>query len=213
MICARLCAGDDGGVCAAGADDSRVAAGEIYWGIHRIGESAPGELNYFSSGTGTGTHLAAEIFDQMAGIKTLHVPYKGGAQGVSDLLSGQIQFAFSTIGLALPHVDTGRLRMLGVGSAKRTTRQPNLPTIAESVKGYEAEQWYGVVAPANTPPAIVNKLANELKTIGAQPDVRERFYSQGIEPASATPAEFAITIKANVGKYYRIIKQLGLRQD
>ena len=105
------------------------------------------------------------------------------------------------------------LRMLGVGSAKRTTRQPNLPTIAESVKGYEAEQWYGVVAPANTPPAIVNKLANELKTIGAQPDVRERFYSQGIEPASATPAEFAITIKANVGKYSRIIKQLGLRQD
>ena len=132
---------------------------------------------------------------------------------MSDLLSGQIQFAFSTIGLALPHVDTGRLRMLGVGSAKRTTRQPNLPTIAESVKGYEAEQWYGVVAPANTPPAIVNKLANELKTIGAQPDVRERFYSQGIEPASATPAEFAITIKANVGKYSRIIKQLGLRQD
>ena len=178
-----------------------------------LAKARPGELNYFSSGTGTGTHLAAEIFDQMAGIKTLHVPYKGGAQGVSDLLSGQIQFAFSTIGLALPHVDTGRLRMLGVGSAKRTTRQPNLPTIAESVKGYEAEQWYGVVAPANTPPAIVNKLANELKTIGAQPDVRERFYSQGIEPASATPAEFAITIKANVEKYSRIIKQLGLRQD
>ena len=178
-----------------------------------LAKTRPGELNYFSSGTGSGTHLAAEIFDQMAGIKTLHVPYKGGAQGVSDLLSGQLQFAFSTIGLALPHVQSGRLRMLGVGSNKRYTRLPNLPTIAESVKGYEAEQWYGVAAPANTPPAIVNKLANEIKAIVAQPDVHERFYSQGIEPASATPAEFAIVIKANVEKYSKIIKQLGLRQD
>ncbi len=178
-----------------------------------LAKARPGELNYFSSGTGTGTHLAAEIFDQMAGIKTLHVPYKGGAQGVSDLLSGQLQFAFSTIGLALPHVETGRLRMLGVGSTKRYTRLPNLPTIAESVKGYEAEQWYGVVAPANTPSVIVNKLANELKIIVAQPDVRERFYSQGIEPTSTAPAEFANVIKANVEKYSKIIKQLGLRQD
>ncbi len=178
-----------------------------------LAKARPGELNYFSSGSGSGTHLAAEIFDQMAGIKTLHVPYKGGAQGVSDLLSGQLQFAFSTIGLALPHVQSGRLRMLGVGSTKRYARLPNLPTVAESVKGYEAEQWYGVVAPANAPPAIVNKLAAEIRAIVAQPDVRERFYSQGIEPASATPAEFAGVIKANVEKYSRIIRQLGLRQD
>jgi tripartite-type tricarboxylate transporter receptor subunit TctC len=178
-----------------------------------LAKSRPGELNYFSSGAGSGTHLAAEIFDRMAGIKTLHVPYKGGAQGVSDLLSGQLQFAFSTIGLALPHVGSGRLRMLGVGSVKRYTRLPALPTIAESVTGYEAEQWYGVVAPVNTTPAIVNKLAAEIKTIVAHADVRERFYSQGIEPASATPAEFAAIIKANVEKYSRIIRQLGLRQD
>ena len=178
-----------------------------------LAKARPGELNYFSSGTGSGTHLAAEIFDQMAGIKTVHVPYKGGAQGVSDLLSGQLQFAFSTMGLALPHVQSGRLRLLGVGSTKRYTRLPNLPTIAESVQGYEAEQWYGVVAPANTAPVIVNKLANEIKAIVAQPDVRERFYSQGIEPASATPAEFAGVIKANVEKYSRVIRQLGLKQD
>jgi tripartite-type tricarboxylate transporter receptor subunit TctC len=178
-----------------------------------LAKARPGELNYFSSGTGSGTHLAAEIFDQMAGIKTLHVPYKGGAQGMSDLLSGQLQFAFSTIGLALPHVQSGRLRMLGVGSTKRYTRLSNLPTVAESVKGYEAEQWYGVVAPANTPSAIVDKLAVEIRTIVSQTDVRERFYSQGIEPASATPAEFASVIRANVEKYSRVIKQLGLRQD
>jgi tripartite-type tricarboxylate transporter receptor subunit TctC len=178
-----------------------------------LAKARPGELNYFSSGSGSGTHLAAEIFDQMAGIKTVHVPYKGGAQGVTDLLSGQVQFAFSTIGLALPHVQSGRLRMLGVGSIKRYARLPDLPTVAETVKGYEAEQWYGVVAPVGTPPALVGKLAAEIKTIVAQSDVRERFYSQGIEPASATPAEFAGVIKANVEKYSRIIKQLGLRQD
>jgi tripartite-type tricarboxylate transporter receptor subunit TctC len=178
-----------------------------------LAKARPGELNYFSSGTGSGTHLAAEIFDQMAGIKTTHVPYKGGAQGVSDLLSGQLQFAFSTMGLALPHVQSGRLRMLGVGSIKRYTRLPNLPTIAESLPGYEAEQWYGVVAPAHTPATIVNKLAGEIKGIVALPDVRERFYSQGIEPASASPAEFAAVIKANVEKYSKVIKQLGLKQD
>ena len=178
-----------------------------------LAKARPSELNYFSSGSGSGTHLAAEIFDQMAGIKTVHVPYKGGAQGVSDLLSGQLQFAFSTMGLALPHVQSGRLRLLGVGSTKRYTRLPNLPTIAESVQGYEAEQWYGVVAPAHTQVAIVNKLAGEIKLIVALPDVRERFYSQGIEPASATPVEFAGIIKTNIEKYSKIIKQLGLRQD
>lgn len=177
-----------------------------------LAKSRPGELNYFSSGTGSGTHLAAEIFDQMTGIKTLHVPYKGGAQGVTDLLSGQMQFAFSTIGLATPHVASGRLRMLGVGATRRYARLPDIPAINESVKGYEAEQWYGVVAPAHTPPAVVNKLATEIKAIVAMPDVRERFYSQGIEPANATPAEFAGVIRANVEKYSKIIKQLGLRQ-
>ena len=118
-----------------------------------LAKAHPGELNYFSSGTGTGTHLAAVIFDQLAGVRTTHVPYKGGAQGLGDLLSGQVQFAMSTIGLVEPHVQTGRLRLLGVGSVKRYTRLPDIPTIAESgVKGYEAEQWYGVVGrPAHRP--------------------------------------------------------------
>jgi tripartite-type tricarboxylate transporter receptor subunit TctC len=178
-----------------------------------LAKARPGELNYFSSGTGSGTHLGAAIFDQMAGIRTTHVPYKGGAQGVTDLLSGQVQFAFSTIGLAQPHVDSGRLRMLGIGSRKRYSRLPDVPTIAESVKGYEAEQWYGVVAPASTPPAIANKLAAEIKTIVARPEVRERFYSQGIEPVYASPEEFAGYIKANVAKYAKVIKSLGLKPE
>lgn len=179
-----------------------------------LAKARPGELNYFSSGTGSGTHLAAAIFSELAAIKTTHVPYKGGAQGVTDLLSGQMQFAFSTIGLAQPHVESGRLRMLGVGSARRYSRLPNIPTVAESgVKGYEAEQWYGVVAPAGTPPAIVAKLAAEIKAIVAQPEVRERFYSQGIEPASAAPEEFAGYIKATVAKYSKVVKDLGLKAE
>jgi len=179
-----------------------------------LAKAHPGELNYFSSGTGTGTHLAAVIFDQLAGVQTTHVPYKGGAQGLGDLLSGQVQFAMSTIGLVEPHVQTGRLRLLGVGSVKRYTRLPQIPTIAESgVKGYEAEQWYGVVGPAGTPAAIVNKLAAEIKTIVANPDVRERFYSQGIEPVYAMPEEFAVYIKASVAKYAKVIKTLGLKVE
>ena len=179
-----------------------------------LAKAHPGELNYFSSGTGTGTHLAAVIFDQLAAVRTTHVPYKGGAQGLGDLLSGQVQFAMSTIGLVEPHVQTGRLRLLGVGSVKRYTRLPQIPTIAESgVKGYEAEQWYGVVGPAGTPAAIVNKLAAEIKTIVANPDVRERFYSQGIEPVYATPEEFAVYIKASVAKYAKVIKTLGLKVE
>jgi tripartite-type tricarboxylate transporter receptor subunit TctC len=179
-----------------------------------LAKARPGELNYFSSGTGSGTHLGAAIFDQMAGIRTTHVPYKGGAQGVTDLLAGQVQFAFSTIGLAQPHVDSGRLRMLAIGSRKRYSRLPTVPTIAESgVKGYEAEQWYGVVAPAGTPPSVVAKLAAEAKVIVARPEVQERFYSQGIEPVYAPPEEFAGYIRATIAKYAKVIKTLGLKPE
>src|SRR4051812_3039733 len=179
-----------------------------------LARAHPGELNYFSSGTGTGTHLAGVVFDQLAGVRTTHVPYKGGAQALGDLLSGQVQFAMSTIGLVEPHVETGRLRILGVGSVKRYTRLPAVPTIAESgVKGYEAEQWYGVVGPAGMPSAIVNKLAAELKVIVANPEVRERFYAQGIEPVYAPPEEFAGYIKSSVAKYAKVIRTLGLKPD
>jgi tripartite-type tricarboxylate transporter receptor subunit TctC len=179
-----------------------------------LAKAHPRELNYFSSGTGTGTHLAAVIFDQQAGVKTTHVPYKGGAQALGDLLSGQVQFAMSTIGLVEPHVETGRLRLLGVGSLKRFTRLPDLPTIAESgVKGYEAEQWYGIVAPAGTPPAVIGKLAGEIKTIVAYPDVRERLLGQGIEPVYASPEEFAGSIKTTVVKYAKVIKALGIKSE
>ena len=179
-----------------------------------LAKARPAELNYFSSGTGSGTHMAAALFDQLAGIKTTHVPYKGGAQGVTDLLAGQVQFAFSTIGLAQPHVESGRLRMLAISSTRRYPRLPNVPTIAESgVKGYEAAQWYGVVAPAGTSPALVSKLANDINAIVAQPDVAERFFSQGIEPARSTPEQFAAFIKESVAKYAKIVKATGVKPE
>jgi len=179
-----------------------------------LAKARPGELNYFSSGTGSGTHLAAVLFDQMAGVSTAHVPYKGGAQGVTDLVSGEVQFAFSTMGLAQPHVQVGRLRMIAISSPRRYSRLPNIPTIAEAgVKGYEAAQWYGVVAPAGTAPAIVNKLAADITAIVAQPDVAERFYSQGIEPVSSTPAQFAAFISASVAKYLKIVKATGVKPE
>ena len=179
-----------------------------------IAKARPRELNYFSSGVGTGTHLAAEIFDQMAGIRTTHVPYKGAGQAISDLLAGQMQFAFTTTQIALPHVSAGKLRMLGIGSVKRFPRLPELPTIAESgVRGYEAEQWYGVIAPRGTPAAIINKLAAELKTIVTNGDVSERLLSQGITPVSSTPEQFAITIRDNVAKFGKVVKALNLKVD
>ena len=179
-----------------------------------LAKARPAELNYFSSGTGSGTHMAAALFDQLAGIRTTHVPYKGGAQGVTDLLAGQVQFAFSTIGLAQLHVESGRLRMLAISSTRRYSRLPNVPTIAESgVKGYEAAQWYGVVAPAGTSPALVSKLAAEINAIVAQPDVAERFFSQGIEPARSTPEQFAAFIKESVAKYAKIVKATGVKPE
>ncbi|MBC7778915.1 MAG: tripartite tricarboxylate transporter substrate binding protein [Proteobacteria bacterium] len=179
-----------------------------------LAKARPGELNYFSSGTGSGTHMGGALFDQMAGIRTTHVPYKGGAAGINDLLSGQIHFSFSTIGLAVPYVEAGRIKLLAVGSTRRYSRLPNVPTIAESgVKGYEAEQWYGVVAPAGTPVQIVNRLAGELKTIVAAADVRDRFFAQGVEPVYAGPDEFAAYIKTSVTKFGKIVRDIGLKPE
>lgn len=178
-----------------------------------LAKSRPGQLNYFSSGVGTGTHLAGVLFDQMAGVKTMHVPYKGGGQGVTDLLSGQMQFAFSTLQLALPHEKSGRIRLLGIGSLKRYPRLPDLPAIAETAKGYEAVQLYGVVAPRGTPPEIVNKLSVELRNIVVTGDVQERFLSQGILPVPSTPEEFSRSIRQNITVFGQVIRRLDLKVE
>lgn len=178
-----------------------------------LAKARPGELNYFSSGIGTGTHLAAAIFDQMAGVKTMHVPYKGAGQAITDLLSGQMQFAFSTLQLALPHEKTGRVRVLGIGSQKRYPRLPQLPAIAETVKGYEAVQLYGVVAPRGTPAPIVQKISTELRNIAAAADVQERLLAQGIAPQPSTPEEFARDISRNIALFGKVIRTLDIKVE
>jgi tripartite-type tricarboxylate transporter receptor subunit TctC len=178
-----------------------------------LAKARPGELNYFSSGTGTGTHLAAVIFDQMAGVRTMHVPYKGAGQAIADLLSGQMQFAFSTLQLALPHEKTGRVRVLGIGSQQRYPRLPALPAIAETVKGYEAVQLYGVVAPRGTPAPVVQKLAAELRNITASAEVQERLLAQGIAPLASTPEEFARDISRNITQFGKVIRGLDLKVE
>lgn len=178
-----------------------------------LAKARPGELNYFSSGIGTGTHLAAAIFDQMAGVKTMHVPYKGAGQAITDLLSGQMQFAFSTLQLALPHEKTGRVRVLGIGSQKRYPRLPQLPAIAETVKGYEAVQLYGVVAPRGTPAPIVQKISTELRNIAAAAEVQERLLAQGIAPQPSTPEEFARDISRNIALFGKVIRTLDIKVE
>ncbi|MGE0557352.1 MAG: Bug family tripartite tricarboxylate transporter substrate binding protein [Burkholderiales bacterium] len=176
-----------------------------------LAKARPGDLHYFSSGVGTGTHLAGVLFDQLAGVRTTHIPYKGGGQGVIDLLSGQVQFAFSTLQLALPHEKSGRIRLLGIGSAKRYPRLPGLPAVAETVKGYEAVQLYGIVAPRGTPQPILEKIAAQTRTTVGSADVQERLLAQGIVPSASTPDEFSRIIKQNIARFGGVIKKLDLK--
>lgn len=173
-----------------------------------LAKARPGELHYFSSGVGTGTHLAAVLFDQMASVRTTHIPYKGGGQGVTDLLSGQVQFAFSTLQLALPHEKTGRIRLLAIGSAKRYPRLPALPAVAETVKGYEAVQLYGIVAPRGTPAPVLDRIAAQSRTTVGSADVQERLLAQGIVPAPSTPEEFAAIIRDNIRRFAKVVAVL-----
>jgi tripartite-type tricarboxylate transporter receptor subunit TctC len=174
----------------------------------------PGKLNYGSSGPGSSPHLAAELFDSMAGIKMTHIPYKGVALYVTAQIGGEIQFSFSNMFTTMPHWKSGRLKLIATGGPKRMEAMPELPTIAESgLPGFEAMTWYGYMAPAKTPRAIVDKLQKEIAAIVQIPEVRQTFVSQGNEPLANTPAEFARIIKADANKWGAIGKKLGVKLD
>ena len=174
----------------------------------------PGKLNYGSSGPGSSPHLAAELFDSMAGIKMTHIPYKGVALYVTAQIGGEIQFSFSNMFTTMPHWKSGRLKLIATGGPKRMEAMPDLPTIAESgVPGFEAMTWYGYMAPAKTPRAIVDKLQKEIAAIVQTPEVRQTFVSQGNEPLANTPEEFAKVIKTDADKWGAIGKKLGVKLD
>jgi tripartite-type tricarboxylate transporter receptor subunit TctC len=173
-----------------------------------------GKLNYGSSGPGSSPHLAAELFNSMAGIKMTHVPYKGVSQYITAQIGGEIQFSFSNMFTTMPHWKAGRLKLIATGGPKRMEAMPDLPTIDESgVPGFEALTWYGFMAPAKTPRAIVDKLHKEIAAIVNTPDVHQTFVAQGNEPLANTPDQFAKVIKADADKWGAIGKRLGVKLD
>lgn len=175
-------------------------------------KAAPGKLSFGSSGTGAASHLAGELFAAMAGIRLLHVPYKGTGQAVTDLLAGQIDLMFAPAQTVMPHVQAGRLKALAVTSARRAATLPNLPTAAESgLPGYEALGWFGLLAPAATPRAIVEKASADANAVLALADVKERLLGLGSEPAGNKPEEFAVFIREDQAKWAKLMSALGIK--
>lgn len=174
----------------------------------------PGKLTIGNGGTGTAQHLGGEFFTSTADIKVVHVPYKGSAPATSDLLGGVFDAQFDNMVTLIPHVKAGKLRALGVSSAKRVPLLPEVPTIAESaLPGFETGTWYGVVAPAGTPRPVVEKLNREVLRILALPDVQERLAAQGLEPAGNSPADFSVMIRSEIAKYAKIVKAAGIKAE
>lgn len=174
----------------------------------------PGKLNFASSGNGTSIHLSGELFKTMTGVQMTHVPYKGSAPAVTDLLGGQVQLMFDNMPSALPHAKGGKLKPLAVTSAKRFPGTPDIPTIAEAgVPGYEASSWFGVLAPAGTPKEIVNKLSTEIAKALKTPEMTKRLEEQGAQAVGSTPEEFAAHIKAETAKWAKVVKESGATVD
>ncbi|HEY4301624.1 MAG TPA: tripartite tricarboxylate transporter substrate binding protein [Candidatus Didemnitutus sp.] len=174
----------------------------------------PGKLFYASAGTGSPSHLAVELFKLMTRTDFTHVPYKGMAQGITDLLAGQIQLSMPSIPGGLPLARAGKLRALAVTSARRSPAVPELPTVAETgVPGYSASNWYGFAAPARTPDAIITKLNAEITRAVTAPDTRAHMADIGLEAETSTPAEFGEFIKAEIAKWAKVIKATGLKPE
>ena len=177
-------------------------------------KAAPGKLSFGSSGTGAASHLAGELFAAMAGIQLLHVPYKGTGQAVTDLLAGQIDLMFAPAQTAMPHVQAGRLKALAVTSGKRAATLPSLPTAAESgLPGYEALGWFGLLAPAATPRAIVEKASADANAVLALADVKEKLLGLGSEPSGNKPEEFAVFIRDDQAKWAKLMNTLGIKPE
>ena len=179
-----------------------------------LAKAKPGSINYASGGVGTGTHLGAELFEAMAGVKMVHVPYKGGGPAVNALLGNQVDLQFTPMPTSLALVKSGKLKGLAVSSAKRSSLLPDVPTVAESgVPGYEQTTWNGLLVPARTPSGIVAKLNKELNAALAQPSTRERFAASGLEPGGLATQEFAAMLKREIGKWGKLIKDLGITPE
>jgi tripartite-type tricarboxylate transporter receptor subunit TctC len=176
-----------------------------------LAKAQPGKLAYGSSGAGNAGHLAAELFNSMAGTKMVHVPYKGGAPAMMDLLAGQVQLVFSSAPTAVPQVKAGKIRGLAVTTASRSVVLPELPTVAEAgLPGFEADNWYGVVTVMKTPRPIVERLHAEIVRALHMPDVKQLLLTQGLEVRTSTPQEFGAYMKSEYEKWATVIRNAGI---
>lgn len=179
-----------------------------------LAKSKPGALNFSSAGNGTSNHLAGELFKRMTGTFMVHIPYKGSAPALADMIAGQVQLMFDLVLTAAPHVKSGAARALAVTGRERSAALPGVPTVAESgVPGYEVSAWFGFFAPAGTPTAVVNALNAETVRAMQQPDLRARLASLGADPLTSTPDQFAAFVKDELAKWAGVVKSSGMKVD
>jgi len=177
-----------------------------------LAKAHPGKLNYASNGNGSSAQLAAVLYESMAGVRMVHVPYKGVAQALVELMSGEVQVMFGTLVAILPHIKAGRLRALAVTGRNRSALLPEVPTLAEAgLPGYEAGSWYGILAPSGTPAAVVTRLNAEINSAIRQPEVRERLAAEGAEVVGGAPEEFAFHIRGELERMKKLVRTAGLR--
>ena len=177
-----------------------------------LAKAHPGKLNYASNGNGSSAQLAAVLYESMAGVHMVHVPYKGVAQALVELMSGEVQVMFGTLVAILPHIKAGRLRALAVTGRNRSALLPEVPTLAEAgLPGYEAGSWYGILAPSGTPAAVVTRLNAEINSAIRQPEVRERLAAEGAEVVGGAPEEFAFHIRGELERMKKLVRTAGLR--
>jgi len=178
-----------------------------------LAKSRPGSINYASSGSGGAPHLAAELFNSLAGIKMIHVPYKGSSPSFTDVLGGQVPITFDSLTQGLPYAKTGRLRAVATLGPKRTQVLPDVPTVNETLAGYEVVNWFGIVVPAGTPREVIARLHSEIVKILRMPDISERLSAQGSDPVGSSPDEFGAFMKSETAKWARVIKEANIRAD
>jgi len=176
-----------------------------------LAKSKQGQLNYASSGIGSPGHLSGELLESMTGVKMMHIPYKGGAPAITDLLAGHVPSFFAVISTAVPHVQSGRVRAIAVTGNKRAGALPDVPTVGETVPGYVATNWYGLVAPAKTPKAIIDRINKDLTTALKSPEVVQQLNARGIDSTPSSPVEYAKFIRDEDKKWVPIIKRANIQ--
>ena len=179
-----------------------------------LAKASPGKLTYGSSGTGGAPHLAGELYARMAGVSMVHAPYKGLAPAITDLLGGHIQVLFADTGLVLPHIRSGKLKALAVTGGQRTALLPEVPTVRESgLPAYQAGSWYGILAPAGTPPAIISRVNGDVRAALANPELQKQLATQGMEPVVMSPEQFGSMLREDYDKWGKLIRESNIKLE